>query len=115
MNKVILHLEGASVLVLTLYGYMYFQFSWWVFIIFLFTPDLAMLAYVMNQKVGAIVYNVCHTYFVSLLVLFFGLLTNQTLFILIGLIWTAHIGMDRMFGFGLKYPTQFNDTHLNRV
>src|SRR5205823_6332194 len=27
------------------------------------------------------------------------------------LIWTAHIGIDRLFGFGLKYPTHFKDTH----
>jgi hypothetical protein len=31
------------------------------------------------------------------------------------LIWLAHIGMDRMLGFGLKYPTRFQDTHLQRV
>jgi len=30
-------------------------------------------------------------------------------------IWLAHIGMDRLFGFGLKYPTDFKDTHLGRV
>jgi hypothetical protein len=23
-------------------------------------------------------------------------------------------GLDRMLGFGLKYPTRFKDTHLNR-
>ena len=33
----------------------------------------------------------------------------------LGLIWAAHIGMDRMLGFGLKYPTRFQDTHLQRV
>jgi hypothetical protein len=33
----------------------------------------------------------------------------------IALIWAAHIGMDRMLGFGLKYPTEFKETHLQRV
>ncbi len=33
----------------------------------------------------------------------------------IGLIWSAHIGMDRMFGYGLKYSRAFKDTHLNRI
>jgi hypothetical protein len=28
-------------------------------------------------------------------------------------IWIAHIGFDRMLGFGLKYPTHFKDTYLN--
>ncbi|RKQ33951.1 DUF4260 family protein [Oceanobacillus halophilus] len=35
--------------------------------------------------------------------------------IIVGLIWTAHIGMDRMIGFGLKYPTAFKDTHIQRI
>ena len=30
-------------------------------------------------------------------------------------IWLAHIGVDRMVGYGLKYPTSSKDTHLNRV
>src|ERR1700722_10748584 len=29
------------------------------------------------------------------------------------LVWIAHIRRDRMLGFGFKYPTRFNDTHLN--
>ena len=31
------------------------------------------------------------------------------------LIWLAHIGADRALGYGLKYPTHFKDTHLQRV
>ena len=30
----------------------------------------------------------------------------------IGLIWLAHIGMDRMIGAGLKYETGFGHTHV---
>lgn len=29
--------------------------------------------------------------------------------------WAAHIGMDRMLGYGLKYPEKFQDTHLDRI
>ena len=31
------------------------------------------------------------------------------------LIWISHIGFDRLLGYGLKYPTQFRDTHLQHV
>jgi hypothetical protein len=31
----------------------------------------------------------------------------------LALIWVAHIGFDRMLGFGLKYPSRFKDTHLD--
>ncbi len=27
-------------------------------------------------------------------------------------IWFAHLGFDRLLGYGLKYPTTFGDTHL---
>ena len=33
----------------------------------------------------------------------------------LGLIWIAHIGMDRMLGYGLKYASGFGDTHLGRI
>jgi hypothetical protein len=33
----------------------------------------------------------------------------------IALIWLAHIGLDRMLGYGLKYPTEFKDTHMQHV
>ncbi|MGQ7476239.1 DUF4260 family protein [Streptococcus suis] len=29
-----------------------------------------------------------------------------------GLIWLAHIGWDRAFGYGLKYESGFKHTHL---
>ncbi len=32
-----------------------------------------------------------------------------------GLIWIAHIGLDRALGYGLKYSTGFGDTHLGRI
>ena len=32
-----------------------------------------------------------------------------------GAILLAHVGMDRALGYGLKYPTHFKDTHLQRV
>jgi hypothetical protein len=30
-------------------------------------------------------------------------------------LWLAHVGFDRMLGYGLKYGTGFGDTHLGRV
>ena len=31
------------------------------------------------------------------------------------IIWLAHIGFDRVLGYGIKYETAFKDTHLQRV
>jgi hypothetical protein len=49
------------------------------------------------------------------LLLAYALLTTHAALLPNGLIWTTHLGMDRMLGFGLKYPTQFKDTHLQHV
>ena len=32
-----------------------------------------------------------------------------------GAILVAHSGMDRMMGYGLKFPSSFQDTHLGRL
>ena len=32
-----------------------------------------------------------------------------------GVIWFSHIALDRLLGFGLKYPGAFKDTHLQHV
>ena len=37
------------------------------------------------------------------------------MYAILALIWVAHIGMDRLMGYGLKYPSAFKDTHLQHV
>ena len=44
-----------------------------------------------------------------------GVLADSELPVRLGLIWLAHIGADRLLGYGLKYPTGFKDSHLQRV
>jgi len=34
---------------------------------------------------------------------------------LVAAILIAHVGMDRMLGYGLKLPSSFQDTHLGRI
>lgn len=108
-------MEGFAVLLLSIYFYSYFQFSWLLFFVLLFAPDISMLGYLVNNKTGAVIYNIVHTYSTSIAVTIVGLLLTSPVVLAIGLILSAHIGMDRMFGFGLKYPTGFKHTHLNRV
>lgn len=74
-----------------------------------------MLGYLINKRLGAIIYNIGHTYFTSSLIILIGLLFKNNSIILGGLILTAHIGMDRTIGYGLKYSSSFKDTHLQKV
>jgi Domain of unknown function (DUF4260) len=78
-------------------------------------PDLSMAGYLVGKKSGAMFYNSAHTYTVPLLAFLVLWLSGQTSFLGLILIWLAHIGFDRIVGYGLKYETAFKDTHLQRV
>ncbi len=89
--------------------------SWGRFAALFLAPDLAMLGYVFGKKIGAHTYNSAHTYAGPFLLWSIGYFTNLPSLLPLGAIWIAHIGIDRLLGYGLKYDTGFKDTHLGRV
>jgi len=113
--RLLLHLEGAAILFLSVFFYRTTHASWLVFALLFLAPDLFMLGYLVNARTGAAVYNLVHTTTLPLLFIAFALLSNQPKLLPYTLIWLAHIGIDRMLGYGLKYPSQFKDTHLQHV
>ena len=64
---------------------------------------------------GAITYDVMHLEALPLTLAVSGFLGGSDLALQLGLIWLAHIGMDRAVGYGLKYATSFNESHLGAV
>lgn len=115
MNNVLIRLEGLMVLIAASYFYFTNGFSWWMFLLLLFAPDIFMIGYAASNKVGAYVYNLGHNYIMPVLLLAAGWSLSVDVLMMLGLIWIAHIGLDRMMGFGLKYETAFKDTHLQRL
>ncbi|MCP3739256.1 DUF4260 domain-containing protein [Rossellomorea sp. BNER] len=115
MPKLHLHLEGLVIFITAIYCYSVIGGSWWLFICLILAPDIGMLGYLLNIKIGAMVYNLFHTFTVSVLLLLIGFLVDSQMLLSIGLIWVAHISIDRFLGYGLKYETTFKDTHLQRV
>ncbi|MBE7683634.1 DUF4260 domain-containing protein [Paenibacillus sp. P13VS] len=115
-NKQIVHIEYAFAFALSFLIYMQLHFPIWLFVVLLFVPDLTMLGYTMNKKIGAIVYNLGHTFIFPLLFAL-GYLYFPNDYLLIGsLIWIAHICMDRAIGAGLKYQdASFTNTHIQRL
>jgi hypothetical protein len=111
----LLRLEGLAVFAGAIALYANRGGSGLLFLVLLFVPDLAMVGYLANPRVGATTYNAVHTYALPAVLMAFALAAGQPLVVTLTLIWFAHIGMDRMMGFGLKYPTAFKDTHLGRV
>jgi hypothetical protein len=110
----LLRLEGAAVLAVSVWAYHWSHGSWLLFALLFLAPDLSMVGYAVNARAGSVTYNAIHTYVGPLLLAAYGLATDRHTALLIALIWIAHIGIDRLLGYGLKYPTQFKDTHLNR-
>jgi hypothetical protein len=109
----LLHLEGAVVLIVSLLSYHRIQGNWLLFVFLFLVPDVSMLGYLANARTGAMAYNAVHSYAAPLLLAAYSLLTNHSLLLALPIVWIAHIGFDRMLGYGLKYPTRFKDTHLN--
>ncbi|MBN8208135.1 DUF4260 domain-containing protein [Bacillus sp. NTK071] len=115
MSKSILHIEGLIVLLVSVYFYAHLDASWWLFFLCLLVPDISMLGYIFNNATGSIIYNIGHTYIIPLLLVILSLILKQDLMMILSLIWIAHIGMDRTIGYGLKYPNNFKDTHLQKA
>jgi hypothetical protein len=111
----LLHGEGGAILVLSLLAYHRLHGGWGWFALLFLTPDVFMVGYLASQRTGAALYNVAHTLLAPSVLIAVGLLTTHSKPIAFALIWSAHIGFDRLLGYGLKYPTRFQDTHLQRV
>lgn len=112
---ILLRLEGAALVAATAGIYWALDGSWWMFVILLLVPDLSMLGYLRDRRVGAAVYNLVHSATLPLLLGLLAVVSAERLPALVALIWLAHLGLDRGLGLGLKYPTGFKDTHFDRL
>jgi len=113
--RMILMLEGFALFALCVFAYAKLGYSWWLFAALILAPDIGMIGYLRKPKTGAHLYNALHLTAVPIALCAVGYLWPQPAAISIALIWLAHIGMDRMLGFGLKYESNFTDTHLGRI
>jgi Domain of unknown function (DUF4260) len=111
----LLRIEGAAILTTSLLCYQETHSRRIVFAALLLVPDLSLAGYLAGVKIGAPVYNLVHTLTGPVALIGYSIFAMHLWLLPYGLIWTAHIGMDRMLGFGLKYATRFNDTHLQRT
>lgn len=112
--KYFLQIENAMLFILTAFIYFYyFHFSWVIFLLGIFLVDLSQVGYLFNKQSGAVLYNLFHNLVLPALLLSVALLTKKDLLYMTALILFAHVWMDRMLGFGLKYGDSFQHTHLS--
>ena len=116
MPKILLHTEGLAFFIASTFLYVQTGGSLWLYLVLLLAPDIGILGYAtQNNRVGSYIYNLFHTYVFPIALLYAAFIFDEQLLVQIALIWVAHVGMDRLFGYGLKYETHFKDTHMGRV
>ena len=90
------------------------HFAWWAWILLFLAPDISMIGYILNNKVGAFIYNLFHHQLIAVIVCGIGLLLQQPYVELAGLVLLGHSSLDRFMGFGLKTVEGFKHTHLSK-
>jgi hypothetical protein len=113
--QVFLRLEGLAAVALSAVFYARTGASWWLFAALWLTPDLSMLGYLGGPKLGARIYNAIHSYVTPATLAVTALLLKSPALLPYALIWMNHIGLDRLLGYGLKYPQGFRFTHLGKL
>jgi hypothetical protein len=115
LPHLLLRLEGLAVLAGAIALYFHEDFGWILFVVLILAPDLSFAGYALGPKVGAIAYDAVHTEIFPVALGTLGVLAGSSGPTKVAGIWLAHIGADRLVGYGLKYPTAFKDIHLSRV
>lgn len=111
----LLRLENAALAVLAIGAYWHSGANWWLFAILFLAPDFSFAFYLRGPGIGAIGYNVFHSWIGPVVAGVVGWFWQQPLVVSVALIWAAHIGFDRALGYGLKHQSGFSDTHLGRI
>lgn len=96
-------------------GFVSTGWSWWWFFGLLLVPDIAMIGYLISEPAGRWAYNSAHTYTVPLTLGLLGWALSLPMLAAVAWIWAAHIGLDRMLGYGLKLDGGFQTTHLGPI
>ena len=115
LPRLLLHAEGAAVAVAAIALYFYADYPWWLLVVLVLAPDLSLGGYLAGRRVGSATYNAAHTYVAPVALGAIGVIAGADVAVQLALIWITHIGADRAVGYGLKYPTSFKETHLQRV
>lgn len=110
----LLHIEALCFLFASCEAYyLLFPYHWILFACLFLVPDLSLLTYLRGPTAaGSVFYNVMHNYALPCLLGILAAPLSSALLGELSLIWIAHISMDRVLGYGLKYPVSFKFTHI---
>jgi hypothetical protein len=111
----LLRAEGLAAALASVAAFAWSGASWLLFAALILAPDLSMLFYLAGPRQGAAGYNAAHAYLGPIALLAGAAALGAPTGVAIALIWSAHIGVDRALGYGLKYGEGFSSTHLGRI
>jgi hypothetical protein len=115
--KNLLKLEELFLFGLALFLFSGLDYGWGWFALWLFAPDLSMLGYLANPRLGAWTYNLIHHKGLPVALYALGALlpASGAWLMFAGTILLGHSSLDRVFGYGLKHGDAFQNTHLGRI
>ena len=113
--KNIIKSEELAMFLFSIYLFGQLHFAWWWYLALILAPDISMAGYAINNKIGAICYNIAHHKGIAIAVYVAGLYIHNEIVQLTGIILFGHSSMDRMMGYGLKYFEGFKSAHLGAI
>lgn len=110
-----LRAEGAVLLLLGLLAVWQLGLPFWLAALLFFAPDIGFAGYALGPRIGGLVYNLLHTTVLPLLgAVGIWLAGADPQLLALMALWLAHIGFDRLLGYGLK-GADFQTTHLGPI
>ncbi len=102
--KILLQLEDAAKFIGAYIVTLQLGFEWWTFWLWLLAPDVSMLAYAVNTRTGAWVYNLFHHQGLAVLIALAGLYLQHPALQFAGVLLFGHSALDN-----------FKHTHLGWI
>src|SRR5512132_2860355 len=103
--KTLIKLEELTFVLLSFYLFLALDYAWWWFPLLFFVPDVSMIGYLVNSKMGALTYNFIHHKALAIVLYLFGSFTQLPGLQLAGLVMFGHASLDRALGFELQQLT----------
>jgi hypothetical protein len=91
------------------------EYSWWMYALLFFLPDVSFAGYLINTKFGSWIYNLLHHKGIMIGLILIGYFAETHILLAVGIVFLGHAAFDRVFGYGLKFSDDFKHTHLGRI
>ena len=107
--------ENLAIAAAVVVAFARMHFSWLWLPAWFLAVDLSAAGYLAGNRVGAVCYNLAHAYVAPAVFLLSYVVSATRWCAFAALLWAFHIAVDRVLGYGLKFATSFQDTHLGRI